>query len=398
MGDPLVDQAFRDGRVPEGITKDFLNESRDGSAIAAIAFIFAASSIIVIIRLLSRGFMVKLLGFDDALAALSLLLYAPFVGLCIKLIQIGSGRHYEYIQHVMTMPVVEQSEVLDFVAHLIYTTSLLVCRISGLAFYHRLCNQHNRFMIAIRVTAGVLVAGYLPQMCLIIFHCLPVTALWPYDWQPGVEKYSCLAWGIVYSVNSVISLFCDFLLFGIPIAMLRMLRMQRKQKIQLACILLPGILVIAISSARLALVIQGQWEPDMSWAYNPMLIVEVAEIGATLIALSIPGIKPVFDRFILRKDISGSTDRAYYQNESGNSGGGSRGQRDTKLRSLRNTHTGLDSQENINGPVSSVERMHKDDISLSSGDGIVVRTEFELAVRQDVDGREKGARVRESAL
>ncbi|CRK43473.1 hypothetical protein BN1723_019203, partial [Verticillium longisporum] len=119
MGDPLVDQAFRDGRVPEGITKDFLNESRDGSAIAAIAFIFAASSIIVIIRLLSRGFMVKLLGFDDALAALSLLLYAPFVGLCIKLIQIGSGRHYEYIQHVMTMPVVEQSEVLDFVAHLI---------------------------------------------------------------------------------------------------------------------------------------------------------------------------------------------------------------------------------------------------------------------------------------
>ncbi|KAG7126010.1 hypothetical protein HYQ44_001050 [Verticillium longisporum] len=378
MGDPLVDQAFRDGRVPEGITKDFLNESRDGSAIAAIAFIFAASSIIVIIRLLSRGFMVKLLGFDDALAALSLLLYAPFVGLCIKLIQIGSGRHYEYIQHVMTMPVVEQSEVLDFVAHLIYTTSLLVCRISGLAFYHRLCNQHNRFMIAIRVTAGVLVAGYLPQMCLIIFHCLPVTALWPYDWQPGVERYSCLAWGIVYSVNSVISLFCDFLLFGIPIAMLRMLRMPRKQKIQLACILLPGILVIAISSARLALVIQ--------------------EIGATLIALSIPGIKPVFDRFILRKDISGSTDRAYYQNESGNSGGGSRGQRDTKLRSLRNTHTGLDSQENINGPVSSVERMHKDDISLSSGDGIVVRTEFELAVRQDVDGREKGARVRESAL
>ncbi|KAG7121587.1 hypothetical protein HYQ45_014513 [Verticillium longisporum] len=382
MGDPLVDQAFRDGRVPEGITKDFLNESRDGSAIAAIAFIFAASSIIVIIRLLSRGFMVKLLGFDDALAALSLLLYAPFVGLCIKLIQIGSGRHYEYIQHVMTMPVVEQSEVLDFVAHLIYTTSLLVCRISGLAFYHRLCSQHNRFMIAIRVTAGVLVAGYLP---------LPAP-------DPGVERYSCLAWGIVYSVNSVISLFCDFLLFGIPIAMLRMLRMPRKQKIQLACILLPGILVIAISSARLALVIQGQWEPDMSWAYNPMLIVEVAEIGATLIALSIPGIKPVFDRFILRKDISGSTDRAYYQNESGNSGGGSRGQRDTKLRSLRNTHTGLDSQENINGPVSSVERMHKDDISLSSGDGIVVRTEFELAVRQDVDGREKGARVRESAL
>lgn len=78
-------------------------------------------------------------------------------------------------------------------------------------------------------------------MCLIIFHCIPVTGLWPYDWQPGVENYTCLTWGIVYSVNSVVSLLCDFLLFGIPIAMLRMLNMPSKQKVQLAGILLPGI-------------------------------------------------------------------------------------------------------------------------------------------------------------
>ena len=141
----------------------------------------------------------------------------------------------------MTLDVVEDSEVLDFAAHLIYTSSLLFCRFSGLAFYHRICNLHDRFLIAIKVTAGVLVAGYLPQMFLIIFHCLPVTGLWPYDWQPHAEKFTCITWGIIYSVNSAVSLFCDCLLFGIPIAMLKILDMPRKRKVQLACILLPGI-------------------------------------------------------------------------------------------------------------------------------------------------------------
>lgn len=165
-----------------------------------------------------------------------------FVALCVKLIQIGSGRHYDYVQYVMTMPVVEESEVLDFVAHLIYTTALLCCRISGLAFYHRICNMHPGFAIAIQVMMGVLIAGYLPQIFLIIFHCLPVTGLWPYAWQPGVNDYTCLEWGVIYSVNSGVSLFCDVLLFGIPIAMMWILDLPRKRKIQLACILFPGVL------------------------------------------------------------------------------------------------------------------------------------------------------------
>lgn len=43
--------------------------------------------------------------------------------------------------------------------------------------------------------------------------------------------------------------------------------------------------------------VEGQWRPDSSWNYNPMLAIENSEIGGTLIALSIPGLKPLFDRF-----------------------------------------------------------------------------------------------------
>lgn len=38
----------------------------------------------------------------------------------------------------------------------------------------------------------------------------------------------------------------------------------------------------------------GQWATDGSWAYDPMLAIETSEIGGTLIALSIPALKPLF--------------------------------------------------------------------------------------------------------
>lgn len=164
-----------------------------------------------------------------------------FVGLCIELIQLGSGRHFAYIEYVLPVDIVLRTQVLDFAAHIIYTTALVVCRLSGLAFYARICKQHRRFRMAIWVIAGVIVAGFLPQLFLIIFHCTPVTGYWPYGWEPVADKYVCLQWGIVYVTNSVISLLCDFLLFGIPIAMLRGLNMPSKRKVQLGCILLPGI-------------------------------------------------------------------------------------------------------------------------------------------------------------
>jgi len=148
-------------------------------------------------------------------------LLVPFIALSYKLILIGSGRHYAYIQYVMPRAVVDASEVYDFAAHIIYTTSLLVCRLSGLALSDILVEQHHTYVLALRMIAAFIIMSYLPQLFLLIFHCLPVTGLWPYNWQlPAANEYKRLAWGIVYSVNTAVSLCNDFLLYGIPAVML----------------------------------------------------------------------------------------------------------------------------------------------------------------------------------
>ncbi|KAM4060425.1 protein related to integral membrane protein pth11 [Hirsutella rhossiliensis] len=65
-----------------------------------------------------------------------------------------------------------------------------------------------------------------------------------------------------------------------------------------------SLIVVGISGGRVALVVFSVNEElrTFKFAFLKLLIVEVSEVSATLIALSIPGVKPIVDKFILRKD------------------------------------------------------------------------------------------------
>ncbi|CAG8196066.1 unnamed protein product [Penicillium salamii] len=282
------------GRIPKDVSLEFLAQSQDKSAIVGIVFMVCFTGLLMIVRLYARLFIVKKIGLDDALAILTLLLYIVFVVLSIVLINLGSGRHMEYIQYVLSLPTVRDTEILDFVAHILYTTALFLCRLSGLAFYYRLSVRSTKLHLSILIAAPLLFAAFLPQIFLLIFHCKPVTGLWPYEWQPEPKTYTCLSWGLVYSVNSGISLACDVMMFILPAMLIKQLHVSMNKKIKLSIVMFPGVFVIVISAVRVWLVARGQWEPDGSWAYNPMLCVENAEIAATLVALSVPALKPVF--------------------------------------------------------------------------------------------------------
>lgn len=170
------------------------------------------------------------------------MVYITFVVLSVVLINLGSGRHIEYIQYVLSLPTVRETEVLDYVAHILYTTALFLCRLSGLAFYFRLAARSSKLHMAIMVAAPLLFAAYLPQLFLLIFHCKPVTGLWPYAWQSEPVTYKCLSWGLVYSVNSGVSLACDVMMFTIPAILIKQLHVSVKNKIKLSLVMFPGVL------------------------------------------------------------------------------------------------------------------------------------------------------------
>ncbi|OJJ76684.1 hypothetical protein ASPBRDRAFT_39163 [Aspergillus brasiliensis CBS 101740] len=289
-----IQTAEAEGHIPDGITADYLAESRDRPTKIAICFVGALTLVIVLARCYARLFLVKKFGWDDALAVFTLAIYIAIVALSIILIDMGSGRHIEYIQYVLPLSRVNETERYDFVMHILYTVALFVCRLSGLAFYQRLASRHPKISLAIKLSAGFLLAAFLAQFFLLLFHCLPVTGLWPYAWQPQINNYTCITWGSVYVTNSALSLVCDVMMLALPSMLIYMLQVSPKRKLQLSLIMFPGVLVLVISCVRLWLVIIGQWSSDGSWAYDPMLAIETSEVGGTLIALSIPAMKSLF--------------------------------------------------------------------------------------------------------
>ncbi|PYI01455.1 hypothetical protein BO78DRAFT_464639 [Aspergillus sclerotiicarbonarius CBS 121057] len=289
-----IQAAEAEGRIPSGVSLEYLAQSRDQPTKIAILFVGALTFVIVVARCYARLFLVKKFGWDDGLAVFTLSLYISIVALSVVLIDMGSGRHIEYIQYVLSLTQVDNTEVYDFVMHILYTTALFVCRLSGLAFYQRLASRHPKISLAIKLSGGFLVAAYLTQFFLLLFHCLPVTGLWPYGWQPQIDDYNCISWGDVYVANSVLSLVCDVMMLTLPSMLIYVLQVSQKRKLQLSMIMFPGVLVLIISCVRMYLVIIGQWSSDGSWAYDPMLAIETSEVGGTLIALSIPAMKSLF--------------------------------------------------------------------------------------------------------
>ncbi|KAG8409442.1 hypothetical protein J3459_017515 [Metarhizium acridum] len=310
MSDPRIDEAIAAGHVPPDVPLDVLRESRDTPAIASIVVVAVLTSLVVMCRLYSRKYITKKYGFgiDDGIALASLLVFIPFAALCIVLINLGAARNFLFEFFVMTEDEYRKVQLMDSIAHLAYSTALVLCRVSGIAFYYRICYLDKKFLLAIKIIFVIIMLGYVAQLCLIIFHCQPVNLMWAPTSEEEAEKYRCMSWYEIYTIISSISLVCDFLLFGIPAAMLKGLELPRKQKLQLACTLFPGILVIGISVARVVLVTdyagecQAETDDAFGYAFLKLLCVEVAEVGATIIAVSVPGVKPMVDKYILTKD------------------------------------------------------------------------------------------------
>lgn len=121
-----------------------------------------------------------------------------------------------------------------------------------------------------------------------------------------------------------------------------------------------------------------------------MLGVETSEIGATLIALSVPGIKPIFDKYVLNKNP---------RTESGNSNylkGSSRHSKGTALSTLRlrSQHSKLASRENTATYQHEVSASSRQDDQGQGEEGILVRVDFDVKEEDQFgrDGRMRGGK------
>ncbi|OKL55375.1 hypothetical protein UA08_09380 [Talaromyces atroroseus] len=283
-----IAHAIAVGNVPPGVPVSLLLDSRDGPTKIGIYFVFTLTFVFLLLRCYSRIFVVRKFGLDDWLAR---------------------GVYVEYVMSLNNART-DHGEELDIILHFLYIVALFTCRMSGLAFYSRLSDAHVKLYITLRVCWVIFVVLFLAQFFLLLFHCIPVTGKWPYSWQPDFIQYKCISWGAVYITISCLSFVCDIIMFVIPTMLIHLLHVPWRRKLGLAFVMFPGVLVLGISLARIYLVCMGQWSKDSTWYYDPQLAIEMSEIGATLIALSLPALKPLFGVYLLTRIRSNPSDRS----------------------------------------------------------------------------------------
>ncbi len=154
------------------------------------------------------------------------------MALCLRIIDLGCGLHIWAIPPPQLVLMFKHLVALQ----LIYTTALWLCRISGLAFYARLCKDVTRFRMHMWAASIFVTSVFITQFLVLALQCIPLKALW------GDGPGKCMTTRAAFISTAAMTIVCDSLILLIPIRIIWDLKMNRRRKILLALTLLVGVL------------------------------------------------------------------------------------------------------------------------------------------------------------
>jgi hypothetical protein len=126
-----------------------------------------------------------------------------------------------------------------------YSIALFLTKVSILLLYLRLF-PHERFVKSCWITIAVMGAFLFWTIFGFMFMCTPVN----YFWNRSIEGH-CFNPKWVYFTNAPFNIVTDFVLFGLPLPILKELQLPRRQKTGL--IILFGIGLVYVSASATCL-------------------------------------------------------------------------------------------------------------------------------------------------
>ncbi|KAG9194707.1 hypothetical protein G6011_04742 [Alternaria panax] len=274
---------------------EYMAENQAGRLLAVEGSLFALSTIAVLLRFYVRVFMLKTFGWDDIMMAIALALSSTTLGLFLKVIDLGLGKHAEAFPLENIFPFFK---VMYFYSIFIIAVYSFI-KLSIGFFLLRLADRTKwrPFLIGMLV---FIVAFTIGSTFAIIFQCIPVQAGWDYSLRPPTGTAKCYDAEIFKNVgvfNSSINIATDLLFALIPIPMLYRLQVTIQTRIGLAVILSLGLFASAVAIYKTPMQYNffkiTDWSGDGSWYY----IWQQVEMHIGIIAACLPTMKPLFANF-----------------------------------------------------------------------------------------------------
>ncbi|KAH8712056.1 hypothetical protein GQ44DRAFT_425487 [Phaeosphaeriaceae sp. PMI808] len=243
----------------------------------------ALSCISVALRLYTKAYILRSTGLDDYTIAVSQVLALTVAALNILgVAKAGYGRHMEFATP-------EQLGVFSKVllsVILVYNAAQIVTKISFFFQYRRLFPIPLIQKIC-NFGLGFLVIWGVAQQIFTPFACQPGRFIFP-----GFTTY-CIDTIGVFSVNAVMNMVTDFVIFLLPIWPVIQLQINWKRKAYLLVVFCFGLVACIISTVRLIQLFQTYNRGDETWTIAQTAYLSTIEISIGILCASVPTLRPL---------------------------------------------------------------------------------------------------------
>jgi fucose permease len=295
--------------------------SRGPAVRATSAATLVLCSVFVILRLMSRFFVVKKPGWDDYTMIMAwVLAFGASLSIILGTTR-GLGRHQDHIPEDWLEPMRKSSYAFS----VLYNPALMATKTSILLFYLGLSETQKIFRWATISTLAVVNAGGLALTILNIVQCRPVSAAWA---SPVPASAHCTNIVTIYLSSAPLNIITDLAILFLPMPILTSMRLPRKQKIILVITFGFGIFVAIVDVVRIAYLQDAQRATlvaaqadrtesgtnqrntsDFSWYASLSFMWSTVEINLGIMCGCVPAMKPLVRRFLPSWVIDHTTSR-----------------------------------------------------------------------------------------
>ncbi|KGO40142.1 hypothetical protein PEX1_017250 [Penicillium expansum] len=225
--------------------------------IIATAITTFAALITVLARFYVRVYLIRNVGWDDYIMALTMLLSVCGFAIIVPEVKYGAGRHGAYVQGTAVTAM-----------HLNYATQAIYMWAIGL----------------VKVSIGLFLLRFAPQ-----------------------KGFSIFIWVVI-----ALNILTDLIFAVLPVFMLRHLQVNSRVKASLICILGLGIFACAAAFVKISILPSYGRTGDFLWDFTNLTIWVVTESNTGIIAGSLPTLKPLFKRVLGTYGSRSKTTREYF--------------------------------------------------------------------------------------
>lgn len=261
------------------------DQSKWPEILAVCVSLTALTTCAVASRVYVRVKMVKYLGIDDYIIVASCICSIIYSALCITQSTLGLGLP---IALRPTANIDKYSEV-NYAGRPFYMLGLLGFKCSLCFAYLRItANINSTYRIVIWLFMSFTILAHVAGILVLLFQCTPVKKSWaprtPGKCLPNVGTFYALA---------AISIFCDVVIFFLPVPLLARIKINIRRKIGLIAIFLLGLFTTVCSTMRMV-----QINVIGRTGNSTMLVLwGTIELNVGIFLTCLPSLTPLFTYF-----------------------------------------------------------------------------------------------------